>query len=155
MTDKAALGTCYSPGWGNGLPHVRMPGCIDWKPLPAPSAPSQGGAAPLECSYCCDYRHLAEASSNHYREWLAKIAAADHCTGCSGMARNALLAAPAQPASAPLPLVRSTRERALEEAAQVVDECNREGPYQAIGAADRIRALASAPETPAQENDDG
>jgi hypothetical protein len=29
----------------------------------------------------------------------------------------------------------------LEAAAAVVDECNREGPYNAIGAADRIRAL--------------
>lgn len=32
-------------------------------------------------------------------------------------------------------------ERGVEEAARVVDECNREGPYQAIGAASRIRAL--------------
>jgi hypothetical protein len=31
----------------------------------------------------------------------------------------------------------------IERCAQVVDECNREGPYNAIGAASRIRALAS------------
>jgi hypothetical protein len=30
----------------------------------------------------------------------------------------------------------------IERCAQVVDECNREGPYNAIGAASRIRALA-------------
>ena len=33
------------------------------------------------------------------------------------------------------------REAALREAAEVVDQCNREGPYNAIGAASRIRAL--------------
>lgn len=33
------------------------------------------------------------------------------------------------------------RNAALEEAALVVDQCNREGPYNAIGAARRIRAL--------------
>lgn len=32
---------------------------------------------------------------------------------------------------------------ALEEAALEVDRCNREGPYQAIGAADLIRCLKS------------
>lgn len=30
---------------------------------------------------------------------------------------------------------------AIEVAASIVDECNREGPYQAIGAAKRIREL--------------
>lgn len=35
----------------------------------------------------------------------------------------------------------SAREAALREAAEVVDQCNREGPYNAIGAASRIRAL--------------
>jgi CRISPR/Cas system-associated protein Csm6 len=36
---------------------------------------------------------------------------------------------------------RIVRNAALEEAASVVDQCNREGPYQAIGAAERIRSL--------------
>jgi hypothetical protein len=31
----------------------------------------------------------------------------------------------------------TVRDDALEEAAKVVDECNREGPYNAIGAAER------------------
>jgi ElaB/YqjD/DUF883 family membrane-anchored ribosome-binding protein len=30
---------------------------------------------------------------------------------------------------------------AIEAAAQIVDQCNREGPYNAIGAASRIREL--------------
>lgn len=34
---------------------------------------------------------------------------------------------------------------ALEAAAAVVDQCNEEGPFQAIGAASRIRALISDP----------
>lgn len=34
------------------------------------------------------------------------------------------------------------REGALEEAAKVVDQCNREGPYNAICSAERIRALS-------------
>ena len=38
--------------------------------------------------------------------------------------------------------VREARKAAFEEAAAVVDQCNREGPYNAIGAASRIRALA-------------
>lgn len=37
--------------------------------------------------------------------------------------------------------LKTTRNAALEEAAAVVDQCNREGPYNAIGAAARIRAL--------------
>lgn len=40
---------------------------------------------------------------------------------------------------------------AIEEAAAVVDECNLEGPYQAIGAADRIRDLIDTPETIREE----
>ena len=32
-------------------------------------------------------------------------------------------------------------EFGVERAANVVDQCNREGPYNAIGAASRIRAL--------------
>jgi hypothetical protein len=32
-------------------------------------------------------------------------------------------------------------EFGIERAASVVDQCNREGPYNAIGAASRIRAL--------------
>jgi hypothetical protein len=32
-------------------------------------------------------------------------------------------------------------EFGLERAAELVDRCNREGPYNAIGAASRIRAL--------------
>lgn len=35
----------------------------------------------------------------------------------------------------------AARNAALEEAAAVVDHCNREGPYNAIGAASRIREL--------------
>jgi Lar family restriction alleviation protein len=35
--------------------------------------------------------------------------------------------------------------RTVERAAQVVDQCNREGPYNAIGAASRIRALSAEP----------
>lgn len=31
---------------------------------------------------------------------------------------------------------------AIEASAKIVDECNREGPYNAIGAASRIRKLA-------------
>ena len=34
------------------------------------------------------------------------------------------------------------RAQTIEECAQVVDQCNHEGPYNAIGAASRIRALA-------------
>jgi ElaB/YqjD/DUF883 family membrane-anchored ribosome-binding protein len=34
---------------------------------------------------------------------------------------------------------------AIERAAQIIDDCNREGPYQAIGAAPRIRALQKDP----------
>lgn len=33
------------------------------------------------------------------------------------------------------------RNDVIEECAAVVDQCNREGPYQAIAAAKRIRAL--------------
>lgn len=36
---------------------------------------------------------------------------------------------------------RLARKEAFEEAAQVVEQCNREGPYNAIGAAPRIRRL--------------
>jgi hypothetical protein len=32
-------------------------------------------------------------------------------------------------------------EFGIERAAEVVDQCNKEGPYNAIGAASRIRAL--------------
>jgi len=38
---------------------------------------------------------------------------------------------------------RRIRNDTLEEAAKVVDQCNREGPYNAIAAAKRIRALKS------------
>ena len=34
----------------------------------------------------------------------------------------------------------------IEICARMVDECNREGPYNAIGAASRIRALKVAPQ---------
>jgi hypothetical protein len=47
------------------------------------------------------------------------------------------LAVPAEGAQA----LVTVRDEALEEAAKVVDECNREGPYSAIGAASRIREL--------------
>lgn len=36
------------------------------------------------------------------------------------------------------------RDEIIERCAAVVDQCNREGPYQAIGAATKIRALKSA-----------
>ena len=36
----------------------------------------------------------------------------------------------------------------IERAADVVDQCNREGPYNAIGAAARIRALKVVPVKP-------
>ena len=36
------------------------------------------------------------------------------------------------------------RDSVIEECARVVDQCNREGPYNAIGAASRIRSLKSA-----------
>ena len=39
----------------------------------------------------------------------------------------------------------SDRNEIIEMCARVVDQANREGPYQAIAAASRIRALASAP----------
>lgn len=39
-------------------------------------------------------------------------------------------------------------EFGIERAAEVVDECNKEGPYQAIGAASRIRALEVVPIKP-------
>jgi hypothetical protein len=35
----------------------------------------------------------------------------------------------------------AARAEGLEQAAKIVDQCNREGPYNAIGAASRIRAL--------------
>ena len=35
----------------------------------------------------------------------------------------------------------------IEACACVVDQCNREGPYQAIAAASRIRALKAAPQS--------
>ena len=35
------------------------------------------------------------------------------------------------------------RDEVIERCATVVDQCNREGPYQAIAAAPRIRALKS------------
>ena len=40
-------------------------------------------------------------------------------------------------------IARAITDEVLEEAAQIVDHCNREGPYNAIGAAKRIRALKS------------
>ena len=41
---------------------------------------------------------------------------------------------------------QKVRAETLEEAAQVIDQCNREGPYNAIQGASRIRALASGAE---------
>lgn len=35
----------------------------------------------------------------------------------------------------------SERNEIIEQCAKIVDDCNREGPYMAIGAAKRIRAL--------------
>ncbi len=43
---------------------------------------------------------------------------------------------------------REGRDAGLEEGAAMVDRCNREGPYNAIGAADRIRALKYRPLPP-------
>jgi hypothetical protein len=37
--------------------------------------------------------------------------------------------------------IDTVHNNAIEAAAQIVDECNREGPYNAIGAARRIREL--------------
>ena len=43
-------------------------------------------------------------------------------------------------------------EFGIERAAEVVDQCNREGPYNAIGAAARIRALkVRGPSSPTTE----
>jgi hypothetical protein len=36
------------------------------------------------------------------------------------------------------------RDEVIERCAAIVDQCNREGPYNAIAAAPRIRALKSA-----------
>jgi hypothetical protein len=47
--------------------------------------------------------------------------------------------------ASPDALVERLRGQAFEEAAGVVDQCNREGPYNAIGAAKRIRELALSP----------
>ncbi len=48
---------------------------------------------------------------------------------------------------------RKGREEMREEAALVVDQCNHEGPYNAIGAASRIRALPL--EAPQDKRDPG
>ncbi len=50
---------------------------------------------------------------------------------------------------AALPEVQALIAAAYEAAAQVVDTCNAEGPYQAIGAACRIRSLTPADATAA------
>ena len=50
---------------------------------------------------------------------------------------------------AALPEVQALIAAAYEVAAKVVDTCNAEGPYQAIGAAGRIRALTPAEATAA------
>lgn len=41
------------------------------------------------------------------------------------------------------PCLAADRNNIIEECALVVDQCNHEGPYQAIGAARRIRQLKS------------
>lgn len=38
-------------------------------------------------------------------------------------------------------MTKEERDAIIERCAAVVDQCNREGPYEAIGAAKRIRAL--------------
>ncbi len=50
---------------------------------------------------------------------------------------------------AALPEVQAMIAAAYEVAAQVVDTCNAEGPYQAIGAACHIRSLTPADATAA------
>jgi hypothetical protein len=40
---------------------------------------------------------------------------------------------------------KSERDSIIEQCAAIVDQCNREGPYQAIAAAGRIRALKDEP----------
>ncbi len=45
------------------------------------------------------------------------------------------------------------RDEVLEEAAKVVAQCNAEGPYEAIGAAARIRALKSHPPSTVGEDE--
>ena len=42
-------------------------------------------------------------------------------------------------------ITKAERDEIIEQCAAVVDQCNREGPYMAIGAARRIRALKSQP----------
>lgn len=44
-------------------------------------------------------------------------------------------------------------EFGIERAAEVVDQCNKEGPYSAIGAASRIRKLVVADVKPARTID--
>jgi hypothetical protein len=44
-------------------------------------------------------------------------------------------------------------EFGIERAAEVVDQCNKEGPYNAIGAASRIRALRVVQAFPTQTID--
>ena len=47
------------------------------------------------------------------------------------------------------------RREVLEEAARVIDQCNREGPYNAIQGASRIRALAAEPAGRKDQREDG
>jgi hypothetical protein len=44
--------------------------------------------------------------------------------------------------------IHAARNKAIEECAKVVDQCNHEGPYNAIGAASRIRALKMKDQDP-------
>lgn len=50
-------------------------------------------------------------------------------------------------------LARKGKDAGLEDAALVVEQCNREGPYTAIGAASRIRALKQDAGVAAEEQD--
>jgi hypothetical protein len=38
-------------------------------------------------------------------------------------------------------MIKAERDRIIERCAAVIDQCNREGPFQAIAGAKRIRAL--------------
>jgi len=94
------------------------------------SKPWESVATPQQIdSACLSYRHdfglMPEEDRNRLRfqarEWL--IAWLKEGVGCD-------------------------RDEVIERCAAVVDQCNREGPYQAIAAAPRIRALKAAQRTP-------
>jgi hypothetical protein len=77
------------------------------------------------------------AGGPQYHAALARIAELEaECDACKRAAFQAQEMAKEQMARA---------DAMKERCAQVVDQCNREGPYNAIGAASRIRALKETP----------